>query len=69
MGNICCESASSASRLIESMEHVGKWYDFLNERFFENALSKPIITFQPDENVQNAWTVCPASDLERCTGF
>ncbi len=43
------ESEVAKPRLIDSLERVGKWYDFLNEKFFESALSKPIITFQPDE--------------------
>lgn len=65
----CHESTSSASRLIESMEHVGKWYDFLNERFFENALSKPIITFQPDETCRTLGWFVPHRIWKDADGF
>ena len=43
------ESKTAMPRLINSMERAGRWYDFLNQRFFESTLSKPVITFQPDE--------------------
>lgn len=41
---------SSADRFLASIEQLGEIYDVLNERFFESALSKPIITLQPDES-------------------
>lgn len=36
-------------RYLATINVIEQIYDFLNERFFESALSKPIITIQPDE--------------------
>ena len=40
---------SGNQRYLATINVVEQIYDFLNERFFESALSKPIITIQPDE--------------------
>lgn len=36
-------------KYINSVQEIERLYDFLNEKFFESALSKPVITLQPDE--------------------
>lgn len=45
---------------IEAIQYLGKLYDFLDEKFFESALSKnkPVITVYPDErNKALGWFV------------
>lgn len=37
-------------RYINSIDTIERLYDFLNERYFESALSKPIITIQADNS-------------------
>ena len=40
---------NASKRLVNSIEELGKLYDFLNKEFFESALSKPVITIMPEE--------------------
>lgn len=40
---------NASKRLVDSIEELGRLYDFLNKEFFESALSKPVITLMPEE--------------------
>lgn len=49
---------NGSEKYIEAVKWLGNLYDFLNENFFENTLSKPVITVSPCErNKFTGWFV------------
>lgn len=44
------------AKYLETVAYIGKAYDFLNEKLFNEELTKPVITVQRDErNKTNGW--------------
>jgi uncharacterized protein YlaI len=41
--------AIGVKQYLETVSYLSRLYDFLNEKLFENALIKPVITISPDE--------------------
>ena len=47
---------NGTKKYIDSIRYISKLYDFLNEKLFENALKKPVITIQHDsKNKAYGW--------------
>ena len=47
---------NGTKKYIDSIRYISKLYDFLNEKLFENALKKPVITIQQDsKNKAYGW--------------
>ena len=40
---------NGTERYLETIEWLGKLYDYVNEQLFENELVRPVITVQTDE--------------------
>jgi hypothetical protein len=50
------ETMDGTEKYIETVKYLGKLYDFLDEKFFNGELKKPVITIQRDErNKSNGW--------------
>lgn len=47
---------NGTKRYIETVEYLGKLYDYCNEKLFGGELTRPVITVQRDErNKTNGW--------------
>lgn len=47
---------NGTKRYVETVEYLGKLYDYCNEKLFDGELTRPVITVQRDErNKTNGW--------------
>lgn len=47
------------AQYIETVKYLERLYDYCNDKFFNNELTKPVITIQRDErNKTNGWWTC-----------
>lgn len=53
-----------ATTYTEASKYLNEIFDLLNERFFENALSKPVITIQDTPKAYGHYTLYNAWEVE-----